>query len=111
MSVRVWRSHAPTDRSQLADWEMECSEHVDEGRITTTDWLWAMEAAWGHIAMHHPRDPIACTHEFGWHPATRPDEHKCLDCGVPLPTTDRDRPDQTAPATDRATDGPDGADR
>ena len=73
MSVRVWRSRQ--------DWEVECAEHL--GYATASDWLCAMEAAWGHIAMWHPRPP--CEHEYGWHPAGRPEEHQCLDCGTPLP--------------------------
>ena len=82
MTVRVWRSHPPNRSGIYADWEMECSEHPEE-HTTSADWLWAMEAAWGHIAMHHPRPP--CTHEYGWHPASRPEEHECLDCGAAIP--------------------------
>jgi hypothetical protein len=81
MSVRVWRS------SVWADWEMECSEHDEH--LITGEWMLAMEGAWGHVAMHHPREVKPCAHEYGWHPASRPREHKCLDCGIPLPLEGR----------------------
>lgn len=85
MSVKVWRSHPPNDDGMWDDWEVECSTHPETSRVTSPDWMWAMEAAWGHIAMHHHRPP--CTHEYGWHPASRPEEHQCLDCGTPLPAS------------------------
>jgi hypothetical protein len=52
MSVRVWQSQPPDKDGMYADWEMECAEHG--GRTTTG--AWAMEAAWGHIAMHHGKE-------------------------------------------------------
>lgn len=88
MSVRVWQSRNGSD--QWSDWEMVCPDHVNE-TVTTPTWIWAMEAAWGHIAMHHPREIPPCDHEYGWHPMDRPEEHKCLDCGVALPRTGDDR--------------------
>lgn len=51
MSVRVWQS---SQHGKWADWEMYCDEHADWAH--TGDWLAAMEAAWGHIAMHHGSD-------------------------------------------------------
>jgi hypothetical protein len=82
MSVRVWQSCPPDERGLYADWEVECSEHT-AAHATCADWTWAMEAAWGHIAMHHHRPP--CAHEYGWYVDGRPEDHKCLDCGTPLP--------------------------
>ena len=36
------------------DWDVVCDSH---GPISTcSDWDIAMEAAWGHIAMHHRQD-------------------------------------------------------
>lgn len=49
MKLRVSQTHPPTNG--LADWAADCTTH---GHISTcTDWEWAMENAWGHIAMHH----------------------------------------------------------
>jgi hypothetical protein len=56
VSVRVWQSHSPNEHGMWADWEMECSSHPDVSRTTSPDWAWAMEAAWGHIAMWHQRE-------------------------------------------------------
>ena len=50
MSVRVWQSRNGSDT--WADWEMSCPDHPDE-HSTSPTWMWAMELAWGHIAMHH----------------------------------------------------------
>lgn len=55
MSVKVWQSHPPDPAGPWADWEIECSTHPETSRVTSPDWTWAMEAAWGHIAMHHHR--------------------------------------------------------
>lgn len=80
MRVRVWQSRRG---SGWADWEMECGVHGE--CLTASEWAWAMEAAWGHVAMHHQREVAPCAHEYGWYPASRPEEHNCLDCGTPLP--------------------------
>lgn len=76
--VRVWQS---CREGGWSDWEMRCEEH--EENVTSCGWLWAMEAAWGHIVMHHTSPP--CEHEYGWYPVDRPEEHKCLDCGEAMP--------------------------
>ena len=48
--VRVWQS---CGHGESHDWESLCSEH---GHIAISpNWLWAMENAWGHIAMHHTK--------------------------------------------------------
>lgn len=44
--MRVYKDHW--------DWVARCSEHDDT--TWTEDWGMAMEAAWGHIAMHHRRN-------------------------------------------------------
>jgi hypothetical protein len=67
--TRVWRDGL--------DWKAECEEHND---VTwCSDWEVALEAAYGHVAMWHPR---VCTHEFGF---IINDRHRCLDCGIDLP--------------------------
>lgn len=80
MKVRVWQSYRCEGDS---DWEVSCDEH--DCLSVAYDWTCAMEAAWGHIAMHHPAPP--CDHELGWYPASRPDLHKCLVCGAKLDTS------------------------
>lgn len=60
------------------DWMAVCEEH-DE--ITyCSDWEMALEAAYGHVAMRHPK---VCTHELGY---IVDDQHRCLRCGIDLPT-------------------------
>jgi hypothetical protein len=34
------------------DWLAYCGQHDDS--IWCSDWMGAMEAAWGHVVMHHP---------------------------------------------------------
>lgn len=59
------------------DWVAECEEH-DE--VTwCAEWEHALEAAYGHVAMRHPR---VCDHEIGFIIA---DRHRCLGCGIDLP--------------------------
>lgn len=72
MSIRVFSP-------RRGDWFAECDRH--DLQIGCPDWELALEAAYGHAAMAHPR---ICDHEYGWHPMDRPEEHKCLDCGVAM---------------------------
>lgn len=59
------------------DWVAECKEH--DQVIWCEHWIDALEAAFGHVAMYHPR---VCNHEYGYIIDTR---HRCLSCGVDLP--------------------------
>ena len=59
------------------DWLAECKEHNDLYWCDT--WGTALEAAYGHVAMWHPR---ACDHEIGF---IISDQHRCLSCGIELP--------------------------
>lgn len=58
------------------NWIAECDEHAEI--IWCSDWAMALEAAYGHVAMHHPR---ICDHEIGF---IISDRHRCLGCGVDL---------------------------
>lgn len=47
--IRVWRAWDD-------EWAAECDEHAEIH--WGHRWSNAMEAAWGHIAMQHPRRPL-----------------------------------------------------
>ena len=52
---------------RLGCWVSRCSRHNDE--VITSTWADAMEAAWGHVVMAHPR-PVSwsslCPHCKGY---------------------------------------------
>lgn len=80
----VWYATEAEAVAEDRDWYADCDEH----NVSTccTDWELALEAAYGHAAMAHPR---VCAHEYGWYPMDQPEEHQCLDCGEPLPMGER----------------------
>ena len=73
-------------RKDFLDWTAECEEHQDI--VWCSDWLSALEAAYGHAAMWHPK---VCEHPYG---VVIDGIHRCMKCAgvLPMPSNLDTRP-------------------